>query len=93
MTVAMNSVNEDSFDMELPNSSFFKLLKNKEFSKVLGDPPLTNDVIIASESQALKLAALMKEDAFADWGKDSEVSGLRDMVIEFMETCGGFVTH
>jgi hypothetical protein len=78
---------EECFCFEAPNGHLFALLREPSFSEILGDPPRTNDSIDASDEQAIKLAAFLRDWDASGWGGD------KYMYIEFFEKCGGFTTY
>lgn len=90
MTVEFVPNKENSFCFGAPNNHVFELIKKDGAKQILGDLPLTNDPIEASEEQALQLAEYIKNNKLTElkeWPADA------DMYIEFFETCGGFTTY
>lgn len=86
MSVEFEPKNNGCFSFGAPNKHFFDLLKDSEFSKIIGSPLMTNDPLDIDHETALRLAQFMKGFNSKTWGGDKE------MYIDFFENCGGFKT-
>ncbi len=94
MSLEFEPVKEGCFSFGVSNGAFFELLKIPEFAKVLGNPPLTNDPIEATENQARALAEILEtwDPTEGWWGAGKEDAG-KQMFIDFFKDCGGFTTY
>lgn len=89
MTVEFKPKNEGCWCFGAPNVHVFELLKKDGVRKILGEVPLTNDPIDASQEQSLRLGKFIRDNKHSDL-KDWPANA--DMYAEFFEQCGGFTT-
>lgn len=82
---------EECFEFSMYNEAFFELLREDDFARVLNYPPLFNDELTVTPSQATQLSMLMSEKGvFRSWkgGQD-----LWDLFLSFFSDSGGFVVR
>lgn len=100
MTVGFIPNNPNCGEIELPNGTWFTILKHSKVGDVLGRQ-YTNDTIIATAEQAKQCAEIL-EDWLPpqSWGSFSlpfnQSRGqemLKNMIIHFLNECDGFETY
>ena len=89
-----NAKGDDCFCFGVSNGTWFWLLNNTDIGGIICQDN-TNDPIDASEEHALLCADIMRDIELPDnWsGETMGSEKMRQIFIDFFETCEGFTTH